>query len=154
MRVQRAVGAERRIHAGGELRSTNLRVIPKIVSRVIGGALYPDRELLQDAVGRQAARLKLLVRPGPDALGGARVEQIADIEVALQLQMGPVIQRVAKAARYRRGPGLELVERVGVAGAEALRDPVRAHRPPLVVIPLEPDFEQVAERAILRDIAR
>ncbi len=68
--------------------------------------------------------------------------------------MGPVIERVPEALRHRGCPRRELVVRFGVARAAALRHTVGAHGPPLVVIALQPDFEQVGEAAILGDVAR
>jgi hypothetical protein len=68
--------------------------------------------------------------------------------------MRPVIERIAQRVRHGGGPGLKLCERLGVAGAELFRHAVGAHRAPLVVIALEPDLEQVAELAVLGDVAR
>ena len=79
---------------------------------------------------------------------------VVDPEIARQLEVGPVVERVAQAARDGCRPGQELLVGVGVAGAEALVDPVGAHRPPLVVVALEPDLEQVREPAVLGDVLR
>ena len=102
----------------------------------------------------QPFRGQLLVGRRPDPIGVLAVEQLADAEVALQLEMGPVIQRVAQRLRHRRRPGAELVQRPRVAGAVAFVDAVGAHRPPLVMIALEPDLEQVVELPVLGDVAR
>src|SRR4051812_47357794 len=96
-------------------------MILKVVGGVVRRALDPDVELLQDPPGRQLSGSQLLVRPRPDPLGGAVVEEIVEAEVALQLQMSPVIERVPQAAGDGGGPGFELLERFGISGAETLR---------------------------------
>ena len=67
-----------------------------------------------------------------------------------QLHRRPVVERVAERLGHRARPGLELVEVRRVAGAELLRDAVRAHRPPLVVVALEPDLGDRAEAVVRR----
>ena len=62
----------------------------------------------------------------------------------------PVVERVAERLRHRARPGLELVEVRRVARAEPLRDAVRAHRAPLVVVALEPDLGDRAEAVVAR----
>ena len=82
------------------------------------------------------------------------VEQIVDAEVTLQLQVCPVIQRIAQAARHGRRPGEELLIGRRVAGAEALGHAVGAHGAPLVVIALEPDLEEVVEAPVAGHVGR
>ena len=152
--IQHSVGTERRIHARLERRGADLGVTREIVGGIVRRAEDLHAEFREDAARRQFAGLQPLVRARPDALGRRLVEQVVDVEIAFQLEMGPVIQGVAQAPRHRGGPGLEFLVRLGVAGAEPFRDAVGAHRTPFVVIPLEPDLEQVPERAVARDVAR
>jgi hypothetical protein len=63
-----------------------------------------------------------------------------------------VIERIAQRGRHGARPRLEFLPVAGVAGAEALVDPVRAHRPPLVVIAFQPDLGDGAELVIARDL--
>ena len=151
---RRAVGAECRVDAGLERRRPQLCVPLEIVDRIVGGAERPHLEAREDALRVQPFRGQLLVGRRPDPIGVPAVEQLADAEVALELEMGPVIQRVAQRLRHRRRPGAELVQRPRVAGAVAFVDAVGAHRPPLVMIALEPDLEQVVEPPVLGDVAR
>ena len=59
-----------------------------------------------------------------------------------------MIERIAQRMRHGARPGNELVVVGGAAGAELFADAVGAHRPPLVVIPFQPDFKQVVEAAV------
>src|SRR5262245_58481567 len=72
--------------------------------------------------------------------------------MALQFDVGPVIKRIAQSVRNGGGPGLKLTERIGVAGAEPLRHAIGTHRPPFVMIALEPDFKKIIEGTILGDV--
>jgi cysteinyl-tRNA synthetase len=63
-------------------------------------------------------------------------------------------ERIAECVRHRGGPGLEFLEGFGVAGAVTLRHAVGPHRPPFVMIPFEPDFEEVVEPAVDGDVPR
>src|SRR5437660_3807421 len=53
---------------------------------------------------------------------------------------------------HRASPRQEFVERVRVARAISLVDSVRSHRPPLVVVALQADLEQVIEPAVFRQV--
>src|SRR5262245_56593265 len=68
--------------------------------------------------------------------------------------MGPVIEGIAECMRNRGSPCLELREGVSITGAEPLRNTVRAHGAPFVVVPLEPDLKKVFKLPVLGDIAR
>ncbi len=56
--------------------------------------------------------------------------------------------------RNSPGPCEKFVIRQGVAGAEFFSDTVAAHRAPFVMIPFQPDFEQVFKLAVVRDVRR
>ena len=129
-------------------------VVLQAVGRVIGRAQRDDLEPLENALRAQLRRGQLLAGFLPDPRRALLVQQLINAEVALQLQVGPVVQRVAQRVRHGGRPGLEFLERLGRAGAIALRHPVGAHRPPLVVVPLQPDLEQVLELPVLRDVPR
>ena len=97
---------------------------------------------------------QFFVRLFPDFGGGFFVEQFRDAEITLQFQMRPVIERIAERVRHGGGPGLELVEGIGIARAKTFRDAVGPHGAPFVVIAFEPDFKQIFELAVRRDVAR
>ena len=57
-------------------------------------------ELRQDAVGAQIAGGEPGVGPLPDSRRAALVEQLVEAEVTLQLQVRPVVERVAQGVRH------------------------------------------------------
>jgi hypothetical protein len=122
--------------------------------RIVGGADRLDAELAEDPLRAQLRRFQRLVRAVPHAVGALLIQQFVDAEVTLQLEMRPVIERIAQRLRHRLRPRKKLVARRSVAGAELLGHTARAHRAPLVMISLEPDFEEIREPAILSDILR
>src|SRR5258706_4866679 len=67
--------------------------------------------------------------------------------------MGPMIERVAQGMRHGRGPGLEFGEWFCIASNETFLHPVGPHRPPFVMIALEPDLKKIVELAGLGQIA-
>jgi len=85
---------------------------------------------------------------------GRRREGLVNPERASQLHVRPVIERVAKRVRDRPRPRLELLPVGGIPGAEPLGHAVRPHRPPLVVIALEPDLRDRAESMVGRHLLR
>ena len=62
-----------------------------------------------------------------------------------------MIKRVAQEMRNRGAPGVELLARRGIAGANALRHAIRTHGAPFVVISPQPDFRKISEAVILGD---
>jgi hypothetical protein len=127
------------------------------IRRVVGRADEGDPVRGKDVVDPQ--RRQLRVRPLPDGVRRvAGLIRLADPEVALELQVRPVVEGVAERVREGRHPGVELLAGRRVARAEALVDPVGPHRPPLVVVAADPDVRQVRELVVrgdlgLRDVA-
>ena len=80
---------------------------PQIISRVIRGAddLYARH-------GNDLARGQFperLIGPLPYILAGIRAQRFFDIKIALKLQMGPVVQRIADQKRQSLRPLLKLL---------------------------------------------
>ena len=92
----------------------------QVVHRIIGGADDFDLKSFQDTLRGQRRRGQPGVRFFPDPRGGGFVQQFVDAEVALQLEMGPMVERIAQCLWHGGGPSLELGERIGAAGAEFL----------------------------------
>src|SRR5689334_8427251 len=67
--------------------------------------------------------------------------------------MGPVVERVAKRLRDGASPGEKLVSWTDLTCDVALRHPRSPHGTPFVVVPFQPDFRQVTELVVLRDLA-
>ena len=62
-----------------------------------------------------------------------------------------MIKRVAQGMRNGGAPGIELLARQGIAGANALSHAIRTHGPPFVVVAPQPDFRQIGEAVVLGD---
>ena len=86
-------------------------VARQVVGRIVGGADRLHVELAQDAVRAQFVRGQQRVGLLPDARGAALVQQFVDAEVALQLQVRPVVERIAQRVRHGARPGQELLVR-------------------------------------------
>ena len=129
-------------------------VIFQVVRRIVRGADDLDLHFFQDALRGHFRRGEHFVGLIPDAVGGFFIEQFRDTEVAFQFEVRPVIKRVAQRERHGGGPGAELFARRGVAGDEAFSDAVGPQRAPFVMVAFEPDFKQVFELAVFRDVVR
>src|SRR5208282_3372377 len=75
-------------------------------------------------------------------------------KIALQFEMGPVVERIAEAVRDRGGPSEEFIIGRSIAGTKGFGDTVGAHGAPFVVIALEPNLEEVAKPPIGGDVRR
>ena len=64
-----------------------------------------------------------------------------------------MIKRVAQRVRNGFGPSEKLVPRRNIAGAKFFRNAIRPHRAPFIMVAFEPDFEEVVEPAVARDVA-
>ena len=149
------VGPERGHHARLGIRPFgDRRVVVQRVDRVVGRADDRHAELPQQPLRREVGPGEELVAVVADPPRGVRLEQLRDAERTLQLQVRPVVERVAQRVRHRLRPRLELLPVRRVAGAEPLRHAVGAHRPPLVVIAVQPDLGDRGEAVVLGDLGR
>ncbi len=152
--VERLIGPEGGEHLGGQAGGRDGFVARQVVGRVVGGADGLHMEALQNAVGAQVLAGKLRVSFVPDSGGGGFVQQFVDPEVALQLQVGPVVERIAQRLRHGARPSQKLVARIGITCAEPFVHAAGSHGTPFVVIPLQPDFEQISELPVGSHILR
>src|SRR5438105_847490 len=88
----------------------------------------------------------------PDGFRRLLVEQIIDIEIPLQFEMCPMVNRVPQGVRNRVRPSEKLFVGRCRAGTEALGNAVSAHGSPFVVITRKPDLVQVFEATVDGDI--
>ena len=115
---------------------------------------------LHIAHGDQAAHavtgaLQLLVAQVPYLVGGAGAQGALIAEEAAQLQMAPVVQRVADALADDLGPFDELFVVAGfLAGDVLFRHAGTAHQTPLVVVAAQPHLGDVFIAQVLVDFAR
>ena len=152
--VERLVGPEGRIDFRGATGLGDGPVVGEVVGGIVGGAERAHVESFEQAPRREFGLLEQGIGLLPDGGRGLLVEQGVDAEVALQFQVGPVVERIAQRVRDRPGEGEEFLVGIGIAGAERFRGPVAAHRAPLVVIALQPDLVEVGELPVRRDVGR
>jgi hypothetical protein len=150
--TQRLVGAIGGVDFGLEGGVLQLDVPGEVVGGIVGGAQRLDLEFLEDAPYAQGVGGKQGIGLVPNGLRGGFFEIVLDSEVAHEFEMGPVKEGIAERVGDGVGPGLEFFERGGVTCAIALGDAVGAHGPPLVMIALEPDLEQIGELAVFGEI--
>ena len=125
----------------------------EIVDRIVGAAHHDHAVLLEQALRGEVVLGQAAVAVVVDLARGVGTEELVlHAERKLQLEMRPVIERVAERVGDRAGPGLELVPVGRVAGDQALGHAVGAHRAPFVVIALEPDLGQRLEPVIVGDL--
>ncbi len=125
----------------------------EVVAGVVGGADHRHVALQDQAAdGHVRVVLQFVVAEVPDLLGRLAVEGAGVAEKALQLEMAPVDHRVADRLGQRLGELLELLAVGRVAGDVLFVHPVRAHDPPLVMVPPQPDLGDVLEPAVLEDL--
>ena len=103
-------------------------------------------------MGGKFVRRQLFIGAIPNGFGGGFIEDIGNVEVAEEFEVGPVIERVAQGERDGASPGLKLFVRACRAGDQLFRDAVSAHGTPLIMIAFEPDFIQVAKAAVAGDV--
>src|SRR5215469_13782201 len=88
-----SVGSKGRKHPSRQICLRDPSMMLEVLRRIIGGAQGFDRELLENALGGEIAcqrGIGLL----PNSGGGLLVQKVADSEIALQFQMGPLIKRI------------------------------------------------------------
>ena len=87
-------------------------------------------------------------------LAGVRVDVLAPLKVTgrpYEVGLG-VTRIIAQRLRHGSRPRQELVVGAGIASDVFFRDAVGAHGPPFIVVPFEPDFEQIGEPAVFGNV--
>ena len=161
--VEGLVGAEG--GSNGELDGgifLDLLVPCQIVDGVVGGADESNIGLLDQAADSHAVVvLQLVVAQVPHFLSGVAVQHAVVAEEGVQLQIGPVVHRVADGHGQSLSELLETLAVGLVAGDVLLRHAVGAHDAPLVVVAevaavrvaaAQPDLSDVVEAAVLVDL--
>ena len=104
--------------------------------------------------GRRSSLPQLRVRLLPNAFAARFVQQLVDSEIALQLQVRPMVERIAQRVGHGARPRQKfLLGRPG-SGAVLFADPIGPHGAPFVVVALQPDFEKILEAAVLGYLPR
>ena len=161
--VDGLIGTEGRSHDeldGGVF--LDLLVPVQIIDGVIGGADEGHVGLLDQAADSQLGIvLQLVVAQVPHFLSGVAVQHAVVAKEHMQLEVGPVVHRVADGHGQSLSELLETLAVGLVAGDVLLRHTVGAHDAPLVVVAevaavrvaaAQPDLSDVVEAAVLVDL--
>ena len=112
----------------------------QIVHGIIGGADHLDVGFADNAprchIGLRQNGVAFVV----DFHGVVAVQRLCDAEVALQLQMGPMIQGVADEIGNGLGPFLEFLGGRSLTGDVIFGNAAGTHGAPLVVVTAQPDL--------------
>lgn len=128
----------------------------EVIDRIVGGA-YRFYMIFIEQSPRCERRIvgEFVVALVKDLACCLRVEALVDAESRFQLQMRPVVERVAERVGHRLCPLLKLLPVAGVfTGAVFLGYAVAAHCAPLIVIAAEPHFRNGAESFVLGNLLR
>src|SRR5215469_16839244 len=113
----------------------------EIVAGIIRGTDGSNPKSTQDALCSQAVICgELGLCLSPYARRCFKIQDLADVEVTFELEMGPMKKWITQGVRYRFLPGQKLFIARRISGAELLGDAVGPHRPPFVVIAFKPNF--------------
>ena len=108
-------------------------------------------ETANQPLGAVFIRSQQRVRAFPDGRGARLVQYVLNAEHAAQLQVRPVIERIADGGGQHAGVGEELVVIARVPTDVFFVDAKGAHLPPLVVVAAEHQVANVAELDVFRD---
>src|SRR6266851_2531005 len=136
------------------LTAINALMTAQVIARVVGGAYRADKKLSQNPLRAERPTRQQGIRVTPDRWSSTFIKEIIDFEITLQLQMGPLIKRIAKGEGNGTGPGQKGFVRRCVASAIALGNSVRPHHSPFIMVALQPYLRQVAKPPVLCDICR
>src|SRR6266481_8244073 len=106
-------------------------------------------EIIKNALGGKVVIFQPFIGLLPYMGSAGLVQKVINAEIALQLKMGPVIQRITQRVRDCFCPCGKLLIGVSIAGAVAFRHAITTHGAPFIVVSLQPDLKQVIEPAIL-----
>ena len=150
--LQRLVGAVSGINAGLELAPANRAMMLQRIGGIVRGAERADLMALQQIMHAQPRKLRIGF--APDAVRAFGIQELVDSEIACELQMRPVIERIAQGVGNRCSPRLEFFLRRRIARDASLGNSIRPHRAPLVVIARQPKLGQIRELVVGRDLRR
>ena len=110
-------------------------MVVKWVGGIIGGADDAHIEFFQQPMNGKIRLRDLRIGPLPNLVccGGRQHE--VDAKIALQLDVGPVVDRIAKGVGHGLCPCLEFLARSGCPSDQFFGDSIGTHEPPFVVIP-------------------
>ncbi len=125
------------------------------IGRIVGAATDGYTEFVKDAVGGEVGGCRQkFVGLIPNLWSGGFVEKFSNPKVSSQFEVGPVVEGIAQAVGDRAGEGEKFFVRLCIARAEVFGFTVGAHGAPFIVIPCEPDVEEVGKTLIGGDVRR
>ena len=152
--LRRLVAAPR----GQDLRAERLfrdgEVVLEGVDGVVRRADHLHVRLLHEPARREVLPAQLRVALLPDLRRRRGRQALRHPEVARELEVGPVEERVLEQALHRGGERVELLLPGRVARHVLLVHAVRAHLAPLVVVAAQPHLGDVLPTLVARDLRR
>ena len=124
------------------------------IYRIVGGAYECDAGAFDQLACAHIRLCQLFIAEVPYFFRGVCAEMSGVAEISLQLQMGPVIQRIADQLFQRLRPFLKFLARRSVAGDVIFLYAVGAHLTPLIMVAAKPHLSDVFEMLVLRDLLR
>ena len=151
----RPVGAEGRHHADRRAGTGEGGMMLQRVQRVVGGADELHLHAFQKAAGAELRLCQTLAGCVPAVRGRlGRKHRALEPEIAPQLQMAPVMDRVADQPWHDGGIGIVFLAEGGSTRDMALRDARPAHQPPFVVVVRQPRLAQIRPLVIAGNLGR
>ena len=142
------VGTERRKNSRRQIRLRDRLMMSQIIGGIVGGAHNLDVKLLQNWPARSAPPQAEHWRAPRFSGQSLSSSKISNAEVALQLEMRPMVERIAQRVGNGSGPGQKFLVGRSVPGDVVFRDAIGPHGPPFVVVSLQPDFEEIPKPTI------
>ena len=125
------------------------------VQGIVGGGKAYHVGTAQDLPDGQAGAQRFIARL-PDVRGRVLVQGRMAVKVALQLQVGPMVHRVAGNLGQAAGKGQELLIVLPIPGDEPLRLAAGPHEPPFVMVAVkvapQPKLGEVLVNPVLVDL--
>lgn len=150
--VERRIGMEYRQHLHGESLFPDLAVPLEVVFRMVSREDRLDIALLQERAHCHRAICELLRADRPDIVCRLSAEHVVAVKDALEHEMDPRVERIARRPCERLREVLEaLARRCLAARDEALLDAIGAHEPPRDGI-VDEHLRQIVVDAVLRNV--
>lgn len=146
------IGAEGRKDLGGE--ATESRVVLEGIGRVVGGADDLNVRALDEFLSAERGGGKKGVALLPDHRCSLLGQGFVDIKISFELEVSPMVERIADKLRHSLGELEELCVIVTVTGNKFLVYAIGAHLTPLIVIAAKEEIECVLELIVLGDLLR
>lgn len=115
-------------------------VIFERIDRIVGRSDECDVALANDVANTDALVLKLCFTDLPNLTCGVCVKYTIVSEVVLELEMAPMIHRIADSLRQECREFDKFLIRISVPGDVVFIHTVRAHQAPLIMVAREPEL--------------